>query len=95
MALMLNWPAGKEVMRVRQRKRFGKFYCCIFPSLTNRWKTNARREPRCNHNDPFVRQRTRKADAAFHKCSARCQGQIFSTLEKLEVLAPKLQQALS
>src|SRR4030095_1538945 len=89
-----NRTTGEKIMRVLQRKRFGKFDCRVRPTLSNWRKTNARREARGDYNNPLVRQLSGEADAAFSKCSARRQRQIFSSLKKLEVLAPKLQDAL-
>jgi len=81
-------------MRVFQRERFGNFQCCVLPNLTNRRKTNARRKPRCNYYNPVVPKLSGEADAGVREYSARRQGQIFSLLEKLDVLAPELQDAL-
>ena len=77
-----------------QRKRFGNFQCCVLPNLTNRRKTHARRKPRCNDNNPLVPKLSGEADAALPEGSAQRQGQIFSLLEKRDVLSPKSQHPL-
>jgi hypothetical protein len=77
-----------------QRQRFRKFDYRVFPTLTNRRKTNMRRKSRCDYNNPLVFQLPGEADAAFGECAARCERQIFSMLKKLNILAPKLRDSL-
>ena len=77
-----------------QRKHFGNFQCCVLPDPTNRRKTKARRKPRRNDNNPLVSELSGEADAALRECSAGRQRQIFSPLEKCDVLTPKLQDPL-
>jgi len=81
-------------MRVLQRKRFGNFERRVLPTLSNRRKTNTRRKSWRNYNNPLVPKLSGEADAGVREYSARRQGQIFSLLEKLDVLAPELQDAL-
>ena len=85
---------GKEVVRVVQRKRFGNFQCCVLPTLSSRRKTDTRRKPRRNDNNPLIPKLASEADTGFREGAVERQGQIFSMLEKLSVFAPKLQDAL-
>jgi len=93
-AFVMNRAARKEVVCVLERKRLGKFDCSILPPLANRGKTNARRKPRRDYCNPFACQFSGETDTALCKCSARCQWQIFSTPEKIDVFASKLQDLL-
>src|SRR6266403_2377738 len=85
---------SKKVVRILERKRFWQFECGIFPPLANWRKTEARREPRRDYNDPLIAKPSRKTDTALRKCSARSERQIFTTLEKIDMFASKLQHSL-
>src|SRR5260370_42295521 len=85
---------SKKIVRILERKRFGKFECGIFPALANWWKTDARSEPRRDYNDPLIPEPSRKTDTALRKCSVRCERQIFTPLEKIDMFPSKLQHSL-
>jgi len=85
---------SKKIVRILERNRFGKFECGVFPPLANWRKTDPRSEPRRDHNDPLIAKPSRKTDTALRKCSVCSEWQIFSTLEKIDTFASKLQHSL-
>src|SRR5207247_3219525 len=91
---MMNRAAREEVVCVLERKRLGKSDCCILPQLPNWRKANTGREPRRDDNDPLACQHAGETDTGLGKCSAHGQWQIFSTPEKIDVFASKLQNLL-
>jgi hypothetical protein len=85
----------EQIVRFLERKALRKFNRRIFPSLANRWKTNARRMSRRNHSDPFVRQPARETDTRLREYSTRAKRKIFAALKKVGVLAAKSQHSMS
>jgi hypothetical protein len=69
--LVPNRSAREEIVRVLERKGFWELNCRILPSVPNRWKTDARREPRRNYRYPIFVESPNEADAGFCKRSAR------------------------
>ena len=94
-AFVTKLAAGEKFVRVIERNRLGKIYNRILPSLSHRRKTDARRNPRRDHDNPFVMPLPAETNAAIGKVSARPKRQIISALEKIGMFAAKLQHALS
>src|SRR3954471_12836835 len=90
-ALQTNRAAGKQVVRRRKRKRFGKFKCGILPEITDWREADPRRKPRRNDKDPLVFQNSDETDATFDKGSMRMKRQVFAALKQFGVLATKSQ----
>jgi len=82
---------SKNIVCTLERKSFGKFERGIFPTLANWRKTDPRSEPWRDYNDPLIAEPSRKTDTALRKCSTRSERQIFTTLEKIDMFASKLQ----
>ena len=90
----MNLAASKKIVRVLERERFRKTDTRIFPRLSNRRKTNLRREPRRDDNDPLIAEPSRETDTRVCKRPARAKRQIFSAIEKIDMFPAKLQQSL-
>jgi hypothetical protein len=89
-----NRATGKNIVGVFQWKRLGNFDNRIFPTFTNRRKTDLRRKSWSDYNNPVIRQMAGETDAAVRECSGRVKRQIIAALEEIGMLAPKLQGAL-
>src|SRR5213080_1821357 len=90
----MKLATGEKIVCMFERERFGKFEHRIFPSFSNRRETDARREPRRDYNDPLIAESSCETDTAFCKRPGRGEGQIVSTLEKIDMFASELQQSL-
>src|SRR5215510_9666735 len=92
--MMTNRLAPEEIVRVLERKRFWQLNRRILPSFPNRWKPDARREPRRDYRNPIIVESPNEAYAAFCKRSARLERQIFAAVEEVGVFPTKPQDAL-
>src|SRR5260370_8308564 len=94
-AFVTKLAAGEKFVSVLERNRLGKIHNRIFPSLSNRRKTDARRKPPRDHDNPFVMPLPAETNSAIGKVSARPNRQIISALAKIGMYASNFHHTLT